>query len=296
MHLKAWSEQNTVSDNMTWKGGVAPMFKDFADFAEIVGGEPMVISTHRSKSISLPVVQVTTPYGVRITMRDNFHDIKVSIESPKPVTENLFGLAAGADSYLRPVYFEGFPSEFIFEPFVPGATKFSLCCGARSLLSVARAVRYQFDGRNPYVIKDDEIIQDLITWKKTAEAEGFPVLFRPGTVSVTYRFFETQADIPPNEDKLREAFTKQAPGYDGKIDPKPIPYLELDFSGGCPKPVDEWLMMLNQLVYECRNDPNVSRLGGDRGARVNVLRLTQDLKERAKALKLAELLVPPNHR
>lgn len=296
MHLKAWSEQNTVPDEMTWKGGVAPMFKDFVEFANIVGGEPMVISTHRSKSIRLPVVQVTTPYGVRITMRDNFHDIKVSVEAPKPVKENLFGLAAGADSYLHRVYFEGFPSEFIFDPFVPGATKFSLCCGDRSFLSVARAVRYQFDGQNPDVIKDDAIIQELIAWKKTAEAERFPVLFRPSTVSVTYRFFETETDIPPNEEKLREALTKQGPGYDGKIDPTPIPFLELDFSGGCPKPVDEWLTTLNQLVYECRNDPNVSRLGGHRGARVNVLRLTQELKERAKALKLEELLVKPDHR
>ena len=297
--MSHWIQENRVSDDMRWKGAAEREFATFVEFAAILGGEPMVISTHTSKSIALPVVQITTPYGLRVTIRDNFMNIKVSVEASKPCTNDLFGLLAGGDSDLRSCYFEGFPYSFIFEPFILGAAKFSVCTNDRDLFPLARALRWYFDGEDPALLAEmlkDENIRKEVERRGIAEAEGLPVLFEPSTVVGLFRFFETETDIEPNEAKLRHALSTQGPGYDGKVKDEPIPYVELDFSAGCPKPVDAWLGLLEQLVFECQNDPNCRRLGGDRGVRVNVNRLTPELTARAKDLKLEELLKPADRR
>ena len=76
--------------------------------------EPYVISTHTSKSVLLPVYEFhREDLGVRITLRDNFFNWMVSVESKHDVdidTTELCNMYAE----INPVYCEGFPRDRVF--------------------------------------------------------------------------------------------------------------------------------------------------------------------------------------
>jgi len=82
-----------------------------------------VISTHTSKSVKLPVYQLSRPdLGLRLILRGNFHDWKLSVISEKPITADFAGLFHTTPpvepdytgNELAGVYFEGFPRELVF--------------------------------------------------------------------------------------------------------------------------------------------------------------------------------------
>lgn len=300
--LEDWVKQNAIRDEMVYKNGALAQFEDLVQFAEELGGVPCVVSTHRSKSIDLPVIEVTTDYGVRCIVRDNFHDIKVSVWCPSPCDHDLFGLPAGGGNYLHSVYFEGFKKEWVHDPFVLGAKEFSVCLGYSTLLAFATALRWKFEPvpedhgpkhEWPWRPKSDYFNIERVA-RNIATQAMFPVLYHRQTVFVLYRFFKqdlrVEPVISPNVELLRRAFTRQAPGYDGKVKNEPIPYLNLDFTSGCPEPVDEWLLTLNTLVKERREDKLVKRLGDDIGACVLVNRMDPELRSRAKSLGCTYLL------
>jgi hypothetical protein len=82
-----------------------------------------VISTHRSKSITLPVYNLQHPtLNLQLILRNNFYDWKMSVISQTPIVADFSGLfyttppldpKYTGDS-LSPVYFEGFPSDLVF--------------------------------------------------------------------------------------------------------------------------------------------------------------------------------------
>lgn len=303
--LDDWARNNFVPDEMVYKNGAIEQVKTFLEAAEVMDADPFVVSTHRSKSIELPVVEFRTKYGVRCIVRDNFHDIKMSVWCPEPCNHDLFGIPAGGDGYLHPVYFEGFKDEWIHEPFVLGAKKFSVCLSWLQLVPFAQALRWAFyddDGKaRDFTQKQHSrpkgpYFDTAVAMRRVATYSFFPVVYMRGTVSVLYRFFKADEPIEPDEARLRAAFTRQAPGYGGMVSDEPIPYLNLDFTSGCPEPVDAWLKVLDKLVSERRKDPSVRRLGDDAGARVNVARMTPELRARAEALGCLELLRKPDYR
>ncbi len=82
-----------------------------------------VISTHRSKSIELPVYQLKRPdKDLKVVLRNNFHDWKMSVLSDTPIEadfEGLFHTTPPIDpdytgNPLSHVYFEGFPTGHVF--------------------------------------------------------------------------------------------------------------------------------------------------------------------------------------
>jgi hypothetical protein len=93
-----------------------------------------VISTHRSKSITLPVVEVSRPdLGLRFTLRENFYNFKLSVLSERPVEVDFTGLfhtippvdKSYTGDELSPVYFEGFPEDRIYRYYSEDHKKFS---------------------------------------------------------------------------------------------------------------------------------------------------------------------------
>jgi len=131
--LQEWISQQTVDDDMLWKGSFGHQMSFIRDELQGLIGVGLeyddqvklgkVISTHRSKSIVLPVVQFhRRDLGLRFTLRNNFFDWKLSVEAPRPITtdfEGLFHTTPPLDpdytgNELSSVYFEGFPKEFIF--------------------------------------------------------------------------------------------------------------------------------------------------------------------------------------
>lgn len=82
-----------------------------------------VIGEHCSKSCVLPVYEIPLLNAVLIA-RGNFHDWKVSYESPTHVVRWLVSPPVTEGS-LHPVYFEGFPKGRIYAPYAPDARQWS---------------------------------------------------------------------------------------------------------------------------------------------------------------------------
>lgn len=131
--LQRWISEQVVGDEMLWKGAFGRQVGFIRDVLiplaawgleyEDVAGVPAVISTHRSKSIVLPVVELSRPdLGLRMVVRENFYNWKLSVVSERPVEADFSGLFHTTPpvdpSYtgdpLSPVYFEGFPEDLVF--------------------------------------------------------------------------------------------------------------------------------------------------------------------------------------
>lgn len=55
--LGEWAASYDVPDEMIYKPGAMRQVDHFREVAEAMGAEAFVVSTHRSKSIDLPVVE-----------------------------------------------------------------------------------------------------------------------------------------------------------------------------------------------------------------------------------------------
>lgn len=148
--LQKWMSEQTIDDDMLWKGAwgkQAIWVRDSLKYLVARGmtqeeynlkgfelrTEPCmvnVISTHTSKSIVLPVYEferldsLTRSDGIdlKLVLRNNFYDWKLSVLSSRPIDADFSGLFHTsppiAPEYtgneLSPVYFEGFPPELVF--------------------------------------------------------------------------------------------------------------------------------------------------------------------------------------
>jgi hypothetical protein len=140
--LQEWIAAAVVGDEMLWKGAWGSQLQFIRDTLAYAFGHGLhwteckdiatVISTHRSKSIELPVVKMHRgDLGLTMVFRNNFHDWKVSVISEIPVNADYEGLCHTTPpidkSYtgdeLSSVYFEGFPKEFIFSYYKPSNRK-----------------------------------------------------------------------------------------------------------------------------------------------------------------------------
>lgn len=78
------------------------------------------ISMHRSKSVSLPVYGITMRNGIKLIMRDNFYDWKVSVILPKPLPKNYLPIELFSNREDIPdCYLEGFHDEWAFKTYNP---------------------------------------------------------------------------------------------------------------------------------------------------------------------------------
>ena len=143
--LQKWISEQLIGDEMRWKGAFGAQMTFIRDHLVPLMGAGLiyqekqtiaeVISTHTSKSILLPVVEVTRgDLGVRFTMRQNFYNWKLSVLSERPVEVDLQGLChvtppidkAYTGDPLADVYFEGFPRDRIYRYYSQDHRKFSL--------------------------------------------------------------------------------------------------------------------------------------------------------------------------
>lgn len=99
-------------------------YPPWAQYDDQVGAsvpDVVVVGSHTSKSVMLPVMQFKWR-DILVTCRNNFHDWKVSVEMPLGLDPagDLLDIAPTKDSLLHPVYFEGFPREYIYPPLDSG--------------------------------------------------------------------------------------------------------------------------------------------------------------------------------
>lgn len=131
--LLDWIKTNRIADDMRWKAAAEAQINYMTDVGRLLqnpdtdapwGANVEVISTHCSKSITLPVYRVRRlDLGLAFVMRNNFFNWKLSVASAKPLPDinfgNLFYTTPPVDpAYtgdpLASCYFEGFPEGTIF--------------------------------------------------------------------------------------------------------------------------------------------------------------------------------------
>lgn len=91
---------------------------------------PLVISTHYSKSVKLPVFQINLEkYGIEMVLRYNFYDWKISVKSDKPLDFDYMGLFNPTEeiSYL---YCEGFPRDKVYGSYEQSHSQFTIEIGS----------------------------------------------------------------------------------------------------------------------------------------------------------------------
>lgn len=131
--LQEWANAREPGDNMLWKSGyweqilfvrdVLPQLF-FESYEEYKNHPIMVVGTHVSKSISLPVFSIKKD-DLEVRMRYNFFDWKVSVRSAIPVPD-VFSRRIKRDQKIHRVYFEGFQDDWIFGSYNEDPRQFSV--------------------------------------------------------------------------------------------------------------------------------------------------------------------------
>lgn len=86
---------------------------------------PMVISTHRSKSVKLPVYQINLEdYGIEMVLRNNFYDWKVSVKSEQPLDFDFMGLFDPSKEW-DDCFCEGFPKDKVYGSYSSSCRQFT---------------------------------------------------------------------------------------------------------------------------------------------------------------------------
>ena len=105
------------------------MFRKMRDILEHHGLAPQVrvIGSHNSGSNTLPVMEYhILANGLRIVMRDNFHDVKVSVESPVTIQDKNFDKYIDIYKTHAAVYCEGFPTSRVFGSYAANPRRFTV--------------------------------------------------------------------------------------------------------------------------------------------------------------------------
>lgn len=133
--LLDWTRGHIVEDRMHWKGAAEDQFFFYRDaLAYRICKNPeqdcRVVSTHRSKSIVLPVVAYETKWGWVIS-RHNFYNFMCTVSlhlgkgftAPVPLPINDY--MAGDKQTVNPVYCEGFDPSWVYSRYQPGCNTFT---------------------------------------------------------------------------------------------------------------------------------------------------------------------------
>lgn len=130
--LTAWARVNYPDPNLKYGKGlftqerfvsdeIWPMFyKDHGNKRDI---RPMIIGTHISNSVILPIIQLNIPkYGLEIVMCCDFYKWTISIASDKPVLLDHMGIFSSSQKIkVTPL-----PQEKVYKPYLLCKEKFTL--------------------------------------------------------------------------------------------------------------------------------------------------------------------------
>ena len=138
--VTAWIRVNEPNKNLIYAKGLGeqvcfvrdvlcemlmPTYEDFNN------NPPMVISTHYSKSVKLPVFQINLEkYGIELVLRYNFYNWKISVKSDKPLDFDFMGIFNPTEQWSG-VYCEGFPKDKIYGSYEQNHSKFTIEISSR---------------------------------------------------------------------------------------------------------------------------------------------------------------------
>lgn len=134
-----WIRVNSHSDNMIYKQGFSDQVCFVRDtinqlfynnsqsgYEELKTNPVLVINTHTSKSIKLPVYKINLKkYNLSMIIRNNFYNWKVSVISEKEINVDFMGLFK-EDETINPIYCEGFKDDQVFQCFKDNKRQFTM--------------------------------------------------------------------------------------------------------------------------------------------------------------------------
>lgn len=133
--LLSWSRANIPDDDMIYKNGYWKqilLIRDdinaiFYTSSEEYNNNPvMVINTHRSKSIKLPVYEINIKkYDLKLILRYNFYNWKISVISKRKINMYFMDLFNIKEN-INKVYCEGFKDGQVFPSYNSSKDKFTL--------------------------------------------------------------------------------------------------------------------------------------------------------------------------
>ena len=137
--LLTWCRVNELDDKMIYKKGYWDQIKFVRDvlsdvcwktYEDYKENPPLVVGTHTSKSIVLPVYKIKIIDEVTIYMRNNFYGWKVTVDSTKPIVVDPVGLFR-PDKLIHSYYCEGFDRAGVpvYGSYEDGTDKFTIEIG-----------------------------------------------------------------------------------------------------------------------------------------------------------------------
>ena len=137
--VTAWIRVNEPDENLIYAKGLGDQVCFVRDilcqllrstYEEWRDNPPLVISTHYSKSVKLPVFQINLEkYGIEMVLRYNFYDWKISVKSDKPLDFDYMGLFNPTEE-ITSVYCEGFPKDKVYGSYEQSHSQFTIEIGS----------------------------------------------------------------------------------------------------------------------------------------------------------------------
>ena len=133
--VTAWVSVNEPDEKLIYAEGLGEQVRFVRDilcellmpsYEEWRRNPPLVISTHYSKSVKLPVFQINLEkYGIEMILRYNFYDWKISVKSDKSLDFDYMGLFDPTKevSYLC---CEGFPKHKVYSSYEQSHSQFTI--------------------------------------------------------------------------------------------------------------------------------------------------------------------------
>lgn len=133
--VTAWVRVNKPNEDLIYANGLVEQVCFVRDtlcnllsstYEEWRDNPPLVISTHYSKSVELPVFQINLEkYGIEIVLRYNFYDWKISFKSDNPLDFDYMGLFNPVKE-IPYYYCEGFPKDKVYGSYNQSHSQFTI--------------------------------------------------------------------------------------------------------------------------------------------------------------------------
>lgn len=133
--VTAWIRVNEPDENLIYAKGLEEQVCFVRDrlcrllratYEEWRDNPPLVISTHYSKSVKLPVFQINLEkYGIEMVLRYNFYDWKISVKSEKPLDFDYMGLFNPTVD-IPYLYCQGFPKDKVYGSYEQSHSRFTI--------------------------------------------------------------------------------------------------------------------------------------------------------------------------
>lgn len=131
--LTDWGIANEPDDSLIWGKGMwdqVMFFRDelryllFDNYEASKEYPGIVVSTHTSKSVKLPVARIENDW-LRLTLRANFYNYIVSVDSDHTFYCD-FGDLVRWDETINPIYAEGFHKDWVYGPYRENGNRFTV--------------------------------------------------------------------------------------------------------------------------------------------------------------------------